>query len=58
VRIIVGSLVDVGIGRLDVSALASALVEKKRERLGRTAPPEGLYLEEIVMNDDGRDAFP
>jgi tRNA pseudouridine38-40 synthase len=58
VRIIVGSLVDVGTGRLAVSALASALVEKKRERLGRTAPPEGLYLDTIVMSDDGRDAFP
>jgi tRNA pseudouridine38-40 synthase len=58
VRIIVGSLVDVGSGRLDASALTHALVEKKRERLGRTAPPEGLYLDEIVMNDEGRDAFP
>jgi tRNA pseudouridine38-40 synthase len=58
VRIIVGSLVDVGLGRLDASALATALVAKRRETLGRTAPPEGLYLDEIVMNDDGRDAFP
>lgn len=58
VRIIVGSLVDVGCGRLDASALASALVEKNRGILGRTAPPEGLYLDEIVMDDDGRDAWP
>jgi len=58
VRIIVGSLVDVGCGRLEPSALADALVEKKRAGLGRTAPPEGLYLDEIVMEDDGRDAWP
>jgi tRNA pseudouridine38-40 synthase len=58
VRIIVGSLVDVGCGRLEPSALANALVKKKRAGLGRTAPPEGLYLDEIVMEDDGADAWP
>ena len=58
VRIIVGSLVDVGLGRLEPSALANALVEKKRAGLGRTAPPEGLYLDEIVMEDEGTDAWP
>jgi tRNA pseudouridine38-40 synthase len=58
VRIIVGSLVDVGCGRLAASALADALVEKRREGLGRTAPPEGLYLDEIVMDDEGTDAYP
>jgi len=58
VRIIVGSLVDVGSGRLDPSALADALVERKRESLGRTAPPDGLCLDVIVMDDEGRDAWP
>ncbi|HEV8551251.1 MAG TPA: tRNA pseudouridine(38-40) synthase TruA, partial [Polyangiaceae bacterium] len=58
VRIIVGSLVDVAIGRLDAARMAQALHEKKRERLGRTAPPEGLYLDSIVLGDDGRDAWP
>jgi len=58
VRIIVGSLVDVGSGRLEPSALANALVERNRAKLGRTAPPEGLYLDEIVMDDEGVDAWP
>jgi tRNA pseudouridine38-40 synthase len=58
VRIIVGSLVDVGLGRLDSGAIARALLELNRASLGRTAPPEGLYLDEIVMDDDGRDAWP
>ena len=58
VRIIVGSLVDIGCGRLQPTALAGALREKNRARLGRTAPPEGLYLDSIVMGDDGHDAWP
>lgn len=58
VRIIVGSLVDVGIGRLDSSAVGAALIEKNRAALGRTAPPEGLYLDSIVLDDEGRGAWP
>ena len=58
VRIIVGSLVDIGLGRLEPSAIEQALAQKKRELLGRTAPPEGLYLDSMVMGDDGRDAWP
>jgi tRNA pseudouridine38-40 synthase len=58
VRIIVGSLVDVGCGRLEPSALANALVEKNRGDLGRTAPPDGLCLDSIAMADDGKDPWP
>jgi len=58
VRIVVGSLVDVGCGRLAPTALANALVTKNRGELGRTAPPVGLYLDSIVLGDDGRDAWP
>jgi tRNA pseudouridine38-40 synthase len=58
VRIIVGSLVDVGAGRLEPSALTHALAEKDRTLLGRTAPPDGLCLDHIVLSDDGGDAWP
>jgi tRNA pseudouridine38-40 synthase len=58
VRIIVGSLVDVGCGRLAYGALAGALATKSRTDLGRTAPPLGLFLDSIVLDDDGRDAWP
>jgi tRNA pseudouridine38-40 synthase len=58
VRIIVGSLVDVGAGRLEPSAFAQALAEKDRTLLGRTAPPDGLCLDHIVLSDDGTDAWP
>jgi tRNA pseudouridine38-40 synthase len=58
VRIIVGSLVDVGKKRLDPSALERALVVRDRKSLGVTAPPDGLHLDRVDLDDDGRDAWP
>ncbi len=58
VRIIVGSLVDVGIGRLKAGALATALADKNRVTLGRTAPPDGLCLDSMELADEGQDAWP
>jgi tRNA pseudouridine38-40 synthase len=47
VRIIVGSLLDVGRARLARGALARALESGRRADLGMTAPAHGLYLERI-----------
>lgn len=58
VRIIVGSLVDVAVGRLDEARLALALTERNRAVLGRTAPPDGLCLDSIRLDDDGTDPWP
>ncbi len=58
VRIIVGSLVDVGLGRLDASRLTLALAAGDRALLGRTAPPDGLCLDRITLDDDGSDPWP
>lgn len=44
VRIIAGSLVDVGVGRRDEKWLADALAARDRRAAGRTAPPQGLCL--------------
>ena len=44
VRIIVGSLVEVGMGRRDEAWLAAALAARDRRQAGRTAPPQGLCL--------------
>jgi tRNA pseudouridine38-40 synthase len=44
VRIIVGSLVDVGIGRREETWLAAALAARDRRAAGKTAPPQGLCL--------------
>lgn len=58
VRIIVGTLVDVGRGRLDPDAVRVALESGDRGTLGITAPPEGLYLERTELDRAGEDAWP
>jgi tRNA pseudouridine38-40 synthase len=44
VRILVGTLVDVGEGRLDPAQIPEILASLDRTRAGQTAPPQGLYL--------------
>jgi tRNA pseudouridine38-40 synthase len=44
VRNIVGTLVDVGVGRWDAGAVQEILASGDRARAGRTAPPQGLFL--------------
>jgi len=44
VRIIVGTLVEVGLGRRAVLAVADALASRRRDHAGPTAPPHGLKL--------------
>ncbi|MDO9557438.1 MAG: tRNA pseudouridine(38-40) synthase TruA [Coriobacteriia bacterium] len=44
VRIVVGSLVEVGLGRRSEEWLAEALAARARSAAGPTAPPEGLVL--------------
>jgi tRNA pseudouridine38-40 synthase len=58
VRIIAGALVDVGRGRIDADAPRLALERRERTLLGITAPPDGLYLDRVELDDDGEDAFP
>ena len=49
VRIVVGTLVDVGRGHLSPGAFARALASLDRRDLGQTAPPEGLCLEHVEL---------
>lgn len=51
VRIMVGTLVDIGRGRLEPSAVSAALAGRDRSLAGITAPPEGLCLEEVIFDD-------
>ena len=44
VRIIVGTLVEVGVGRRDVDSLGTVLEACDRRTAGKTAPPQGLML--------------
>ena len=47
VRAMVGTLVDVGLGRRPVEDVAAALASCRRERSGPTAPAHGLFLVEV-----------
>ena len=58
VRIIVGTLVDVGRGRLSPGTCGRALTSCRRSDLGMTAPPLGLYLQRVVLTEQGTDRWP
>ena len=47
VRIIAGTLVDVGMGKIEPSQIKDIIKEGKREKAGKTLPPNGLYLLEV-----------
>lgn len=47
VRIIVGTLIDIGRGRLQPDVFAQAYEKKDRRLLGDTAPASGLYLQQV-----------
>lgn len=44
VRIISGTLVDVGLGKIEPKEIANIIKSQKRENAGKTLPPQGLYL--------------
>ena len=48
VRIIVGTLLEVGIGKMDVERVKEILESKDRKNAGPTAPARGLILEWIL----------
>jgi tRNA pseudouridine38-40 synthase len=58
VRIIAGTLVDVGRGRFAPDVTLRGLRTKSRSDLGVTAPPEGLYLDEIVLDAVVTESWP
>jgi tRNA pseudouridine38-40 synthase len=58
VRIIVGTLVDVGRGNCEPGAFARAFKSGERTDLGMTAPPDGLYLDRIELSDWGTAEWP
>lgn len=47
VRIIAGTLWEVGIGKREPESIKEILEAKNREMAGTTAPPHGLYLEKV-----------
>ena len=55
VRALVGTLVAVGVGRIDAGEVPAILAAKDRAGAGQVAPPHGLTLERVVY---GREARP
>jgi tRNA pseudouridine38-40 synthase len=47
VRNLVGTLVDIGIHKLEADAMFHIRESHDRHRAGATAPPNGLYLKEV-----------
>ncbi len=58
VRIIVGTVVDVARGHLQPGAMRRALASHRRDDLGATAPPGGLYLERVDLDFEVSDRWP
>ncbi|MCX7774118.1 MAG: tRNA pseudouridine(38-40) synthase TruA [Clostridia bacterium] len=50
VRIMVGTMVDIGRGRFSPRVIEEAIASGERNNLGVTAPPSGLYLMEVYYD--------
>jgi len=48
VRGLVGTMVDVGRGFIPVSSFRGIMTAKDRRKAGMAAPPQGLFLEEVI----------
>ena len=51
VRIITGTLVEVGLGKRAPQSVKDTIESLDRQKAGHTAPPQGLYLAEIYFED-------
>lgn len=47
VRIMAGTLIEVGLGKREAASMPAILEAKSREAAGMMAPPEGLFLKEV-----------
>lgn len=52
VRILTGTLVEVGLGRRRPADMRDILDARDRQRAGHTAPPQGLYLTKVFYEEE------
>ena len=50
VRIIAGTLVEVGLGKINPEKISEIINSGKRENAGKTLPPNGLYLLKVMYS--------
>lgn len=50
VRIIAGTLVEVGLEKIEPDEIPNIIESKQREKAGKTLPPQGLYLVKVEYN--------
>ena len=53
VRIMVGTLLDISDGKIEKNKIKEIINSKDREKAGKTAPPEGLYLGRVFYDKGG-----
>jgi tRNA pseudouridine38-40 synthase len=58
VRILVGTMVDVGAGRLAAGSMSAAIAARDRRSAGTTAPAHGLALERVHLDVEEADRWP
>ena len=51
VRIIVGTLYEIGIGKRSIDCIQDVFATKDRQMAGKTMPPEGLCLKEVFYEE-------
>ena len=51
IRILVGTSLQIGDGLRPVSDMRDILVAMDRQKAGPTAPPQGLYLDEVFYEE-------
>jgi len=52
VRILVGTLIDIGRGKIELNNLKDILNKKDRTKAGKKVEPQGLYLDEAKYNPE------
>lgn len=55
VRIIAGTLVEVGLGNIQPEEIIHIIEGKDRGKAGKTLPPQGLYLVKVEYNEVGEE---
>ncbi|MEB2778259.1 tRNA pseudouridine(38-40) synthase TruA [Algoriphagus sp. D3-2-R+10] len=52
VRAIVGTLVDIGLGKMEPAEMHQIIESRNREKAGKSAPARGLFLSHIEYSED------